>query len=108
MTAVLLSHAVGIKVMVQLTGLVDPVVGNNGDDPNPLKQRNSSNDWTRLTSAVEELKGHPAVLGWCVITLSIESSGGSCCSSVLLLLLILRGFTVQKKSGIYVMTAVSP
>ena len=39
-------------------------VGNNGDSPTPLPQRNSSKDWAALSATVAELKGHPAVLGW--------------------------------------------
>lgn len=56
--------AVGIKVMVQMTALIDAVVGNNGDDPAPKPGRNSSKDWAALSSTVAELKTHPAVLGW--------------------------------------------
>jgi hypothetical protein len=57
-------EAVGIKVMVQMTALIDAVVGNNGDDPAPKPGRNSSKDWAALSSTVAELKEHPAVLGW--------------------------------------------
>ena len=56
--------AVGVKVMIQMTALIDAVVGNNGDSPTPLPQRNSSKDWAALSATVAELKGHPAVLGW--------------------------------------------
>ena len=36
--------AVGVKVMIQMTALIDAVVGNNGDSPTPLPQRNSSRE----------------------------------------------------------------
>eukprot|EP01052_Picozoa_sp_SAG31_P010684 SAG31_NODE_592_length_13726_cov_7.188082_4_plen_460_part_00 len=57
-------QAVGVKVMVKMTALIDAVVGNNGNAPTPKPGRNTSKDWAALSSTVAELKEHPAVLGW--------------------------------------------
>jgi len=61
-------EAVGVKVQIDITALIDPVVGQNGDSPQPAPGRNSTQNWTALVSTVKELRSHPAVLGWCAST----------------------------------------